>query len=146
MAGVSETRTYDALLTTTLANYQSELEPQIFDEYPLLSWCNGKLAGAMPDAHVLISHRSDAAPTRVALSHPHMVIGRTGDNLLPVHSAMVSMRHAVIHFHDGAFWVADMGSTNGTLVNGVRIDAGEHRLRPGDVIQVGDVKLEYRPG
>jgi hypothetical protein len=46
MAGVSETRTYDALLTTTLANYSGQLEEQVFDEYPLLSWANGKLAKA----------------------------------------------------------------------------------------------------
>lgn len=47
MPGVSETRTYDALLTTTLANYRKDLADNVFDEYPLLSWCNGKLAGAM---------------------------------------------------------------------------------------------------
>jgi hypothetical protein len=47
MAGVSETRTYDALLTSTLANYSGQLADNIFDEYPLLSWFNGKLAGAM---------------------------------------------------------------------------------------------------
>jgi hypothetical protein len=47
MAGVSETRTYDAVLTTTLANFQKKLEEQIFDDYPLLSWMNGKLGKAM---------------------------------------------------------------------------------------------------
>lgn len=47
MAGVSETRTYDALLTTTLANYRKKLVDNIFDNYPLLSWMNGKLGKAM---------------------------------------------------------------------------------------------------
>lgn len=47
MAGVAETRTYDALLTTTLANYSGQLADNIFDEYPLLSWFNGKLAKAL---------------------------------------------------------------------------------------------------
>ncbi len=47
MAGLAESRTYDALLTTTLANYQKKLADNIFDEYPLLSWFNGKLAGAL---------------------------------------------------------------------------------------------------
>ena len=47
MPGVAESRTWDALLTTTLANYSEKLRDQIFDEYPLLSWFNGKLAGAM---------------------------------------------------------------------------------------------------
>lgn len=47
MAGVSETRTYDALLTTTLANYRKKMIDNIFDEYPTLSWLNGKLGEAM---------------------------------------------------------------------------------------------------
>ena len=47
MAGVSETRTYDALLTTTLANYRKKLVDNIFDTYPLLSWLNGKLGTAL---------------------------------------------------------------------------------------------------
>jgi pSer/pThr/pTyr-binding forkhead associated (FHA) protein len=36
--------------------------------------------------------------------------------------------------------VIDLGSTNGTFVNGERID-GRHRLREGDVLQVGDTEL-----
>jgi hypothetical protein len=47
MAGVSETRTYDAVLTTTLANYRKKLYDNIFDVYPTLSWLNGKLGEAL---------------------------------------------------------------------------------------------------
>jgi hypothetical protein len=47
MAGLSETRTYDSLLTTTLANYQKTLVDNIFDDYPFLSYINGKLGKAM---------------------------------------------------------------------------------------------------
>jgi len=47
MPGVSETRTYDSLLTTTLANYRKQLIDNIFDDYPLLSYLNGKLGSAM---------------------------------------------------------------------------------------------------
>ena len=48
MAGVAESRTWDALLTSTLANYgDKKLHDNIFDELPLLSWFDGKLAGAM---------------------------------------------------------------------------------------------------
>jgi len=47
MAGVAETRTYDALLTTTLANYRKKMIDNIFDVYPTLSWLNGKLGEAM---------------------------------------------------------------------------------------------------
>ncbi len=45
--GLQETRTYDSLLTTTLAHYREKLIDNIFDVYPLLSWLNGKLGAAM---------------------------------------------------------------------------------------------------
>lgn len=48
MAGIAESRTWDALLTSTLANYgDKKLHDNVFDELPLLSWFDGKLAGAM---------------------------------------------------------------------------------------------------
>lgn len=47
MAGVAETRTYDALLTTTLAAYREKLIDNVFDTYPFLAWLNGKLGQAL---------------------------------------------------------------------------------------------------
>lgn len=47
MAGVAESRTWDALLTTTLSAYRKKLIDNIFDYYPFLSWLNGKLGKAM---------------------------------------------------------------------------------------------------
>lgn len=52
MAGVSESRTYDALLTTTLANFREKLVDNIFDNFPLLSWLNGQLGVAMRGSSV----------------------------------------------------------------------------------------------
>lgn len=54
MPGVTESRTIDAVLTTTLANYKKggELQDQIFDSFPLLSWLNGKLGMAVRGATV----------------------------------------------------------------------------------------------
>ena len=39
-------------------------------------------------------------------------------------------------------WVVDLGSTNGTYVNGERVN-GRRRLHEGDRLQVGDTELEY---
>lgn len=47
MPGVSETRVYDALLTTTLANYRQKMIDNIGDVYPTLSWLMGKLGEAL---------------------------------------------------------------------------------------------------
>lgn len=47
MAGVIETRTFDAFLTSTLASYGKQLIDNIFDELPLLAYLNGKLGDAI---------------------------------------------------------------------------------------------------
>jgi predicted component of type VI protein secretion system len=55
-------------------------------------------------------------------------------------SIRVSRRHCCLTEVDGEVAVRDLGSTNGTLINGCRVDAG--RLRPGDVLTI--VHLRYR--
>ena len=47
MAGIAESRQWDALLTTTLANYRQQLMDNIFMDYPFLSYINGKLGKAV---------------------------------------------------------------------------------------------------
>lgn len=58
---------------------------------------------------------------------------------LPIRSAGVSRRHASLSVSGGAVRVRDLGSKNGTFVNGLRIE--EARLVPGDWLQLGPVKL-----
>ena len=53
----------------------------------------------------------------------------------------VSRRHVEISPKDGAYWVRDVGSLNGTYVNRERID--EVPLAPGDEVQIGKFKLVY---
>lgn len=47
MGGITESRTWDSLLTTTLANYRKTLVDNIFNDYPFLSYINGKLGKAL---------------------------------------------------------------------------------------------------
>lgn len=54
----------------------------------------------------------------------------------------VSRRHVEIAFEAGTVKVRDLGSTNGTFVNGVRLD-GEAELRPGDQVQFGSVRFRF---
>ena len=71
-------------------------------------------------------------------------IGRVESNVLVVFDAGVSRQHAVIR-SDGMGWrVADLGSRNGTLVNGVPV--GEESLADGDLITVGSVSLRFSTG
>ena len=53
-----------------------------------------------------------------------------------------SAQHARIEPRGADVWVEDDGSTNGTYVNGARIEA-PHRLAPGDVVRVGETELRY---
>ncbi len=64
-------------------------------------------------------------------------IGRGFANQLRVEHPDVSRRHACLRLHDDYYVVEDLGSRNGTLVNGVRLAAGEQRrLQDGDTIQL----------
>ncbi len=68
-------------------------------------------------------------------------IGRSDDNRIALAGDdFASGHHARVESARDGVWVIDLGSTNGTFVNGERID-GRHRLREGDVVQVGDTEL-----
>jgi len=67
-------------------------------------------------------------------------IGRDVNNAIVVEDQFVSAEHAILTFRGRAWYVEDLGSTNGTYVNGVPV--GEVTpLGFGDVIQVGQVRL-----
>ncbi len=63
-------------------------------------------------------------------------IGRSDDNAIRVDDASVARYHAMIEARGNEFWLSDLGSTNGTLVNGVRITATQ-QLKNGDTITLG---------
>lgn len=70
-------------------------------------------------------------------------IGRHPTNTLQLPSSEVSRRHAIIQAQGEAeFWIVDLGSANGTYVNGRRLSQAM-RLRHGDVIRIADAELEF---
>jgi S1-C subfamily serine protease len=78
----------------------------------------------------------------VAWPAPRVRIGRSRDNdiLLPERDGAVSSaHHAEAHFENGTWWIVDLGSTNGTLLNGHGIT--RQRLRRGDRLALGDEQL-----
>lgn len=68
-----------------------------------------------------------------------LVLGRSRGCDVVLSSEAVSRRHAQLFFRDGNWVIRDLGSTNGTRVNGVRV--GRCRLRPGDRVALGDALL-----
>lgn len=70
------------------------------------------------------------------------LIGREPTCDLTITDPTVSRRHATLVLQQGALSLRDEGSTNGTYVNGVRLEGGtEHPLKPGDHVQLGSVKF-----
>ncbi|MBT9584810.1 FHA domain-containing protein [bacterium] len=67
-----------------------------------------------------------------------VTVGRSPDNGLVTPWAESSRSHAVIRQHNGESWLLDQGSTNGTLINGLKIPSQQwFVLQPGQVVQFG---------
>jgi pSer/pThr/pTyr-binding forkhead associated (FHA) protein len=75
----------------------------------------------------------------VVLDRDWLVIGRGRGADLVLAEATISRAHAAIGFDGNAFFVQDLGSTNGTLVNGSRCDRQD--LKRGDEIRMGRLIL-----
>ncbi|HEY7131811.1 MAG TPA: FHA domain-containing protein [Candidatus Limnocylindrales bacterium] len=67
-------------------------------------------------------------------------IGRDVNNAIVIEDQFVSAEHAILTFRGRAWYIEDLGSTNGTFVNGVPV-AEVTPLGFGDVIQIGQVRL-----
>jgi hypothetical protein len=104
-----------------------------------------------PSAQVASGHLVVQAPgnttlrpgTRLRLE-PVTVIGRHPQCTICLEDSFVSSEHAQLTWDRGRWWITDLGSTNGTKVNGLPITAPTG-LRYGDVIEVGDVQLLLVP-
>ena len=70
-------------------------------------------------------------------------IGRDAENTVSIPDARVSARHARLLWRGGAWWIEDLGSTNGTFLNG-RPVATLARVSPADLLQVGPATLKVR--
>jgi anti-anti-sigma factor len=75
----------------------------------------------------------------VAVGGPRFLIGRDAHCHLRLGSSQVSKLHAAIERRDGRIVVRDLGSTNGTVLNGRLLRSKEAEIRHGDRIQIGPV-------
>jgi pSer/pThr/pTyr-binding forkhead associated (FHA) protein len=89
----------------------------------------------------LVVSLSGAVQGEYELNKERMSIGRKPDNDIPIDNLAVSGKHAlIITILDDSF-LEDLGSTNGTYVNGKLIK--KHALKDGDVIGIGKHELKY---
>jgi len=83
-------------------------------------------------------------PTRHKLGGTLQTIGRSADCDIPIRDRYLSRHHAELHLSANGGWIVrDLGSANGTYVNGHRLER-DYLLRTGDRIRIGDTEVVYR--
>ncbi len=76
----------------------------------------------------------------IVLDRDWLVIGRGRGADAVLAEATISRAHAAIGYDEGAFFIQDLGSTNGTSVNGAKVD--RQSLKSGDEIRMGRLIIE----
>lgn len=77
--------------------------------------------------------------SRLLLDH-YSTVGRGIDNSIVIDDAFVSGSHAQLTFDGGSWWLRDLGSTNGTELNGAPVHSTVE-VHGGDVVQFGRVRM-----
>ncbi len=99
------------------------------------------VAGNLPSLELL---SASGQPVRTfVLESPIVTLGRRSGNDIPLLDLEVSRQHARIDYVPPRYYVSDLGSTNGTLLNGQPV-RGRVALNDGDVIELGHQRLRFR--
>lgn len=79
------------------------------------------------------------------LTENPITLGRISENVLQIEDVSVSSRHAQLTLGDGGDYILqDIGSTNGTWINGKEAHEGEeHKLQDGDKLRFGNIEAGY---
>ena len=97
--------------------------------------------GVVADVATLVVTEGHRAGARWVLEGDQVTAGRSGDSTVFLDDITVSRRHAVLEPTTSGWHVRDVGSLNGTYVNGSRVD--DAILSNGDELQIGKFKLVY---
>src|SRR5512134_1532111 len=104
-------------------------------------FANGKkrfFQGEFMASHFQLIMRSGPTPgAAFTLEGDQISVGRDSTNEIVINDAEVSRRHARLTFQGGKYVLEDLGSTNGTFVNGQRL-AGPRVLKAGEVVSFGE--------
>jgi len=92
-------------------------------------------------AYLLVSTRGSRA-VQFDLGGALIGVGRASDNDVIVDDPMVSRHHCQLKLQHGAYSFTDLGSRNGSTVNGQTVS--QIALGPGDVIEIGDTQIEFQ--
>jgi pSer/pThr/pTyr-binding forkhead associated (FHA) protein len=98
--------------------------------------------GGRPPSQVVV-HEPDAPKPRTVRLSDSTQIGRAEACAIRLSDTYVSQMHARLYGQDGAWFVEDLGSTNGTFLNDLRV-VQPVEVHAGDVVKVGKTVLELR--
>jgi pSer/pThr/pTyr-binding forkhead associated (FHA) protein len=82
----------------------------------------------------------EAGHEKLLAEGEELVVGRSKDAHVVINDTKTSRRHARFHFSGGDLHVEDLGSFNGTFVNGAKVE--RRVLMPGDSVEVGNVRIK----
>ena len=101
----------------------------------------GREAGRAPVTAQLVLETPDG-PHAFPLSTNLMTVGRGLNNDLIVEDARVSRQHAQLRFKSRRYFIGDLGSTNGTYVNGTQVTT-DQVLHDGDTVSFGGLEMRF---
>lgn len=118
-------------------------------EYPDKStFCNqdgAKLVSAVAEmAPRLIIRAQEGGEREFVLSTAITTIGKSVDNTIVITDGAISRRHAQIEKRGGTCYIKDLGSSNGTFLNGRRLSEQEMGLKDGDEVSIGRTRIRYQ--
>jgi pSer/pThr/pTyr-binding forkhead associated (FHA) protein len=90
---------------------------------------------------VIGMENGDAPSSKIYPLLPLTSLGRAPTNTVILEDSFASGEHALITLRDGQWWLEDRGSSNGTLLNGYRVEEPVV-LSAGDIISIGRVALK----
>lgn len=100
-------------------------------------------SGAKRMLSVVVSAKGRAPQTTMWELGSSLIVGRASICDIAVDDRELSRQHFCLESENGNIFISDLGSTNGTSVNGIRI-TGKRRLDPGDMVEAGSMKFTIR--
>lgn len=104
----------------------------------------GRLGLATSGARLVVIDDDGSDSETITIAKDPIAIGRMSTNDVVLSDANVSRRHAELRHAGGRWLLVDLGSTNGTTVNGKL--AREHELNDGDRLMFGSTKIRFETG
>jgi pSer/pThr/pTyr-binding forkhead associated (FHA) protein len=102
-------------------------------------------SGGSQDAWLIVERGGGLKPGSRFDLFGGLSIGRAGNADVQIDDRYASGLHARIYAHGGNYYLEDLKSTNGTLLNDASL-AGEAELMAGDLIRIGDTEFRFEPG